>query len=73
MKGKYKLSLFQILKRTLLFIPAFVLLLSSCYPLTVTSGKWRIRWDKEMKKGKESFVESSKPDLNERPPNIIIL
>jgi len=39
----------------------------------VTTGKWRIHWDKEMKKGKETFLKSSKPALNDRPPNIVIL
>ena len=73
MKGKDKLSLLRIIKRAFLFLPAFVLLISSCYPLTVTTAKWRIHWDKEMKKGKETFVESSKPNVNDRPPNIVIL
>ena len=39
----------------------------------MTTGKWRIRWDKDLKKGKESFVESAKPEVLDRPPNIIIL
>ncbi len=73
MAAKDKLNLVRILKRTFIFLPVFVLLLSSCYPLTVTTSKWRIRWDKDLKKGKETFVESSKQKQNDRPPNIVIL
>jgi arylsulfatase A-like enzyme len=73
MEAKEKLKLLRILRGTFIFLPVFVILLSSCYPLTVTTRKWRIRWDKDMKKGKESFVVSSKPEVMDRPPNIIIL
>ena len=73
MEAKEKLRVLRILRGKFIFLPVFVILLSSCYPLTVTTGKWRIHWDKEMKKGKETFLKSSKPALNDRPPNIVIL
>jgi arylsulfatase A-like enzyme len=57
---------------TLLFVVA--LILSGCYPLSVTRMKWRIKWDKDKKKGKEAFFEDSKSkERNQKPPNIIIL
>ena len=39
----------------LLFIVVFIL--SGC---SVTSIKWRIKWDKDKKQGKEAFFEESK-------------
>lgn len=56
----------------LLFVVA--LIFSGCYPLSVTRPKWRIKWDKDKKKGKEAFFEDSKSsERNQKPPNIIIL
>ncbi len=50
-----------------------LLILSSCYPLSVTRMKWRIHWDKDMKKGKEQYLETSKPGKNASPPNIVLI
>jgi hypothetical protein len=73
MEAKAKRKFFRILRAALIFLPVFLFLLSSCYPLTVTTMKWRIRWDKDMKKGKESFLQSSRPEAVDQAPNIIIL
>lgn len=34
-----------------------LLLLSACYPLSVTRMKWRIHWDKDLKRGKKNFLK----------------
>lgn len=45
---------------------------ASCYPLATGSVKWRITWDKKMKKEKkEFFAEKGTP--KDRPPNIVII
>jgi arylsulfatase A-like enzyme len=51
----------------------FILLLSACYPLSVTRMKWRITWDKDLKKGKKEYLQTAKTVKKEKPPNIIIL
>jgi len=35
--------------------------------------KWRIHWDKDLKKGKKHYLNRAKRTGNERPPNIVIL
>ena len=50
-----------------------IILLSSCYPLSVTRVKWRIHWDKDLKKGKKAYMQSSKPESSQKPPNIVVL
>ncbi len=50
-----------------------LLLLSACYPLSVTRMKWRIHWDKDLKKGKKVYLKTSKRSSSEKPPNIIII
>lgn len=62
------------IKRSHILIAFSVLLLIGCYPLSVTSMKWRIKWDKEKKKGKAAFFadpESKKKDAN--APNIVLI
>ena len=44
----------------------------SCYPLSVTRAKWKIRWDKELKKGKESYTTHAK-SKESSPPNIVLI
>lgn len=57
---------------TLLFIIA--LIFTGCYPLSVTRMKWRIKWDKDKKEGKESFfADDASKQRNEKPPNIVII
>ncbi len=51
----------------------FLFLLGSCYPVSVTRMKWRIKWDKTMKEGKDKYMSGNLHATNERPPNIIIL
>ena len=48
-------------------------LLTACYPLSVTRMKWRIHWDKDLKKGKKEYLETSKRDSDKKPPNIVII
>ncbi len=33
------------------------LLFTTCYPLTTGSVKWRVKWDKDLKKGKKAFLD----------------
>jgi len=62
------------MKKTTLFLFILVLLFIGCYPLSVTRMKWRIKWDKDMKKGKESFLaEKESAERDQKPPNVIIL
>jgi arylsulfatase A-like enzyme len=47
-------------------------LLAACYPLSTGAMKWRIKWDKDKKAGKEFFMEAARePKLN--APNIILI
>lgn len=60
--------------RVISFILITTLIFSSCYPLSVTRMKWRIKWDKDKKKGKEAFFEDPESKArDQKPPNIIIL
>ncbi len=61
----------KIIKAQSLFILIFIL--SSCYPISVTRMKWRIKWDKEKEAGKEKYMTSDFETKKERPPNVIIL
>ncbi len=54
-------------------VGAVVLLLYSCYPLTITRAKWRIKWDKDMRAGKQAYLEEQPIDTLDQPPNIIII
>lgn len=62
-------------KHQVLMVMTLVLVLSSCFPLTLGSPKWHIKWDKDMKKGKKAFMEAAQPvtDGSKRPPNVVIL
>ena len=62
----------SIIKKTS-FLLLIALWFSGCYPLSVTKSKWRIKWDTDMKQGKESFLTNNKKANVERPPNIVIL
>lgn len=51
-----------------------ILVLSGCYPLSVTRTKWRIKWDRDLESGKKSFFADSRSGKHyDRPPNVIIL
>ena len=57
------------------FVP-FILfsLLLFVYGCSVTSMKWRIKWDKDKKEGKkEFFADKASGQHKQKPPNIIIL
>lgn len=44
------------------------------YGCSVTKVKWRIKWDKDKKEGKEIFFADDKSTIrSQKPPNIIIL
>jgi len=49
------------------------LLLAACYPLTIGSPKWRIKWDKEKKRGKAAFMDEAVDARMASRPNIVIL
>lgn len=64
------------MKRKKIFFASFILMviISACYPVSVTRMKWRIKWDKEKAKGKEAFFEDKKSTTrDQKAPNIIIL
>ena len=64
------------MKKPKLIIAAFILamIISACYPVSVTRMKWRIKWDKEKAKGKEAFFDDkTSVKRDQKAPNIIIL
>ncbi len=61
------------MRSMLLKSAVLLLLLSACYPLSVTRMKWRVHWDKDLKKGKKEYLKTSKPNSAEKQPNIVIL
>lgn len=59
------------IKKRVVFLFLMTLIISGC---SVTSMKWRIKWDKDKKSGKEAFFEDEKSKIrDEKPPNIIVL
>ena len=59
-------------KAQLLFI--LITVISSCYPISVTKTKWRIKWDKELKNGKEAFLADQKSsERTQKPPNVVVI
>ena len=56
-----------------LYSISFSILFFSCYPLSVTRAKGRIQWDKELKKGKTTFIEHTKQEKVDQPPNIVVI
>ncbi len=62
------------LKKILFIIFVISLIFTGCYPLSVTRMKWRIKWDKDKKQGKEAFFKDSESTVrSQNKPNIIIL
>ncbi len=48
--------------------------ISSCYPISTGSMKWRIKFNKKLKKDKIAFIENAKTAIiSKQKPNIIIL
>jgi arylsulfatase A-like enzyme len=66
----------QLKRFTLLcsIISALVITFNGCYPISTGAVKWRIKWDKDLKAGREDYLESlvTNPVKDDRP-NIIIL
>ena len=63
------------MKRKKFIFAAFILavFIYGCYPISVTRMKWRIKWDKETKKGKAAFFEDNKSSTcDQKAPNIIM-
>ncbi|MCB0501720.1 MAG: sulfatase-like hydrolase/transferase [Bacteroidetes bacterium] len=50
-----------------------ILLMSSCYPLSTGAMKWRIKWDKNLKEGKETYLAEVKSADKSKRPNIIVI
>jgi len=50
----------------------FSLVLMSCYPLTTTRSKWKIKWDRELLAGKEVYTQETESPGPESP-NIIVI
>ena len=46
---------------------------AACYPLTTGSIKWRVKYDKEKKRGKKAFMAANDLKADAQKPNIIIL
>ncbi len=64
------------MKRQKIIFTLFILslIISACYPVSVTRMKWRIKWDKEKAKGKEAFFDDKKSNQrSQKAPNVIIL
>lgn len=61
-------------RKIIAFIFIITLIFTGCYPLSVTRMKWRIKWDKDKKHGKELFFKDSESEVHsQNKPNIIIL
>lgn len=59
--------------KTILFIPIIIIIvLYACYPLSIGSLKWKIKWDKDMIKGKKAFLEKQTVP-NAQKPNIVLI
>ena len=61
------------MKKTQPFFFIVLLFFTSCYPLTTGSVKWRVKWDKDLKKGKQKFLSSTEGTTKTNKPNIVIL
>lgn len=61
-------------RKSIFIVSAVLLVLVGCYPLSVTSAKWRIKWDKEKKKGKAAFFESPESKgKKQNAPNVVVI
>lgn len=59
------------INKRVVFLFLMTLIISGC---SVTSMKWRMKWDKDKKSGKEAFFEDEKSKIrDQKPPNIIVL
>jgi len=56
----------------LLIIFFFLLLFVSCYPVSVTKSKWKIKWDEALQIGKEHYLATETKSIHARLPNVII-
>ena len=58
----------------IIILGSLSLSLPGCYPLTLNRPKWAIKWDKDLKKGKEAFLEAPVGTRSAgRPPNIVLI
>ena len=48
------------------------MILMGCYPLTTTRTKWRIKWDKDLLAGKETYTQATENPATDAP-NIIVI
>lgn len=67
------MTLQRLLVKLSFFVLPFSIFFASCYPLSVTRAKWRIHWDKDLKKGKQAFVNKSQQTNIDQPPNIVVI
>jgi arylsulfatase A-like enzyme len=51
----------------------FLLLMSSCYPISVSRGKWKIKKDKDMALGKETYLSKTENPKSDAPNVIMIV
>jgi arylsulfatase A-like enzyme len=64
----------MVVKKLLVLLLTVSFVIIGCYPISVTRMKWRIKWDKDKKKGKEVFFIDEESKLHkDGSPNIIIL
>jgi arylsulfatase A-like enzyme len=57
-----------------LILTGMVLMLVACYPISVTRTKWHIKWDKDLMRGKEAWLNEPLAERSGgRPPNIVVL
>jgi len=61
------------IKNNIIQILPFLILLSSCYPISVHHTKWRIKWDKEKKEGKEQYFSQSLKTFQTKSPNVVLI
>jgi hypothetical protein len=54
-------------------LASIAFILTGYYPISVTRMKWRIKWDKEMKEGKEVYLAESNEPARKDSPNIVLL
>jgi len=60
-------------RKSAIYMLLVAFIVTSCYPLSVTRMKWRIRWDKDLKQGKKEYLRTSKRTSTDRSPNIVVI
>jgi arylsulfatase A-like enzyme len=64
---------FNEMKKKILIVLSFIMLLAGCYPISVSHTKWRIKWEKDKIEGKEQFFSQTLKTSQSKPPNVVLI